>query len=212
MASSAVAKEAADACKETCAFLKILERSGDLPLMVRIEKGLIRHELKEYANTENTKSGLEKALKDMEYIEKGIILLQNPELYRAANEAYLRPTYGGHTTRRGIALRWVSLRATHPGYNLDSRLRGNDGRVGGCQRYAMHEGIRGLGIRNVEGCVSIGAYGMTLTHSSFPRRRESRVACHSALISYSAKYRITTSSLRLTSGFAGGEKSYLLLE
>jgi hypothetical protein len=90
VAKSRWMKEGAEARNKLCAYLREVEHSGDLPLIVKMEKSLIQRELEKYANTDNTKSSLKKALNDMEYIEKGINYLENPELYRVYSDNLVR--------------------------------------------------------------------------------------------------------------------------
>jgi hypothetical protein len=66
-------------------------QSGDLALIVAIERFLVRNELEHYANSKGMKSSLATALLEISTIAKHLAFVADPARYSAIDEAYSLP-------------------------------------------------------------------------------------------------------------------------
>ncbi|MDR1350870.1 MAG: hypothetical protein LBJ59_08890, partial [Zoogloeaceae bacterium] len=62
--------------------LKAIGKSGNLEAIIAAEKGIVKFELKEYANSKNMASSLETAQEELEVIETNIALVGDPKKYK----------------------------------------------------------------------------------------------------------------------------------
>ncbi|CDO49991.1 hypothetical protein [Bartonella tribocorum] len=76
---------------DLCSYLRDIEKSGDLSLLLGAERGLVENDLLRYANSKAMINSLKTALMEIDVIKKHIILVSNPAQYKVVNEVYSLP-------------------------------------------------------------------------------------------------------------------------
>jgi len=66
-------------------------KSGDLPLMVAVEKQIVEGDLEHYANSKSMTSSLKTALNELSVIELHLALVNDAEKYQIVNQAHTLP-------------------------------------------------------------------------------------------------------------------------
>ncbi|WP_375614782.1 hypothetical protein [Bartonella sp. AC535YNZD] len=71
-------KKLHDVRNDLCSYLRNIEKSGGLSLLIDTERSLVENDLLRYANSKAMISSLKKALMEIDIIKKHIILVSNP--------------------------------------------------------------------------------------------------------------------------------------
>ncbi|WP_375607524.1 MULTISPECIES: hypothetical protein [unclassified Bartonella] len=84
-------KKLHDVRNDLCSYLRNIEKSGGLSLLIDTERSLVENDLLRYANSKAMISSLKKALMEIDIIKKHIILVSNPAQYKTVNEVHSLP-------------------------------------------------------------------------------------------------------------------------
>ncbi|WP_375666743.1 hypothetical protein [Bartonella sp. TT121SHDZB] len=84
-------KKLHDVRNDLCSYLRNIEKSGDLSLLIDTERSLVENDLLRYANSKAMISSLKTALMEIDIIKKHIILVSNPAQYKTVNEVHSLP-------------------------------------------------------------------------------------------------------------------------
>ncbi|WP_375610694.1 MULTISPECIES: hypothetical protein [unclassified Bartonella] len=84
-------KKLHDVRNDLCSYLRNIEKSGGLSLLIDTERSLVENDLLRYANSKAMISSLKTALMEIDIIKKHIILVSNPAQYKTVNEVHSLP-------------------------------------------------------------------------------------------------------------------------
>ncbi|MBB4076785.1 hypothetical protein GGR08_001094 [Bartonella fuyuanensis] len=84
-------KKLHDVRNDLCSYLRNIEKSGGLSLLIDTERSLVENDLLRYANSKVMISSLKTALMEIDIIKKHIILVSNPAQYKTVNEVHSLP-------------------------------------------------------------------------------------------------------------------------
>lgn len=85
------AKDLEDAQKDLLDNLRKLGKSGDMSMIIAVERVIVDAERSYYSNSKAMDSSLKAAMNELGVVEKHIGIVDNPMRYRAVDEAYSLP-------------------------------------------------------------------------------------------------------------------------
>ncbi len=82
------AKRLCDVRNDLCSHIRNVGKKGDLSSLLDIEHSIIKSDLFRYSNSKAISNSLKTALTEIDVVKKHVELVENPEKYKAVNEAY----------------------------------------------------------------------------------------------------------------------------